>query len=159
MYQTSDRNVKRPAEHGLLRGKIYTPKKVHEAISYLGVLLSEEITLSKKRITIDLGELSQEEKPVAFSYTRAGQEVYVYWLPLPVESDEPICMGNIIHLPDTTIEDPILIDTFSGTVIAPESGEWCREKRILNNVPLAIYPYVIANRGSLAFSPILIFAF
>jgi len=154
VYQTATRNEKRPSDQGLLHGRIYTPKKAHEVVSYLGVLLSGETVLSEKKISVEWGKTAEDSELVAFSYTRDGKDLYVYWNPLPVESDEPVKMGNTVHLPETDIDDPILIDTYSGAVIIPEDGEWCKENSTLTNVPLAIYPFVITSRDSLKFNPI-----
>ena len=56
--------------------------------------------------------------------------------------------------PNTDIKDPVLIDTYSGAVIAPDEGEWCNEDKTLKNVPLAIYPIVITSRDSFEYNSI-----
>ena len=134
-YYQGKAEVKMPAAQGILDGVTYKPKKSHETLSYAATALSGDC------ITCDpiaMVEKLSDDQIITVSYTRNGYPVMAYWLATPVESEavEGRCM--IVNYPLVKIDDPVLVDMFTGEVF--EIGE------SLADLPIREYPILYTDR-------------
>ncbi|MBQ2976200.1 MAG: hypothetical protein IJE17_01780, partial [Clostridia bacterium] len=137
-----------PARQGILNGIIYTPKKAHDTMSRLSVILSGKRELLDNQIEVSAPK-DEEYDPIIISYLREGKEVNVYWLPIPIEEERPMLKNSTeVKLLSDAIKNPIVIDLFTGIVLEPEACEWNPGTRVISGLPIGEYPILICDKDT-----------
>lgn len=146
VYEKVVEVLDKPAAHGILNGKVYTPKKSYETISNLAAIFSGDIIPTSSYIHVDIScDLVTELLCCqTMTFRKNNTPIYAYYLPLKLSEKH-----NITHTADIFVEypinDPILIDPYTGEVFAVEYSENIRGITKYKGLPLREYPMVIAN--------------
>jgi len=149
-YQmTTDYVQTDPACQGILHGLFYTPKKAHDTISRLSVILSGK--RERMDAQFELNAPKSEHTPYTMSYLREGHELNLYWLAIPINQEAGLQKkAASVRLLSDRIERPMIIDMFTGLALEPEDCEWNAETRTITGLPIGEYPILICDRGALA---------
>jgi len=136
-----------PARQGILNGLIYTPKKAHDTMSRLSVILSGKREIIEDQLQISTPK--HDYDPIILSYLREGKEVNIYWLPIPIEEERPLLKkATQVKLLSDAIKNPMVIDLFTGIVLEPEDCEWNPETRVISGLPIGEYPILICDKDT-----------
>ena len=150
-YQMAQKIQRKPAAQGLLRGITYEPKPGFYTFSRLCTVLGGETLplLSDMTIALSTPLSNSEPSPITVCYLHDGCEVYAYWMPYAIEEERGITKTATASLdPASDINDPIVIDLFTGEAQAPEVGEWTPETKTLTGLPIGEYPVLICDRAA-----------
>ena len=147
-YETATLTRKKAAAHGILNGLVYTPKKSYETITYLAAIFSGNIVPAKSHMHIDFNTDSVIELIAAqtMSFEKNGKKIYAYYLPIEV--------GTVMekHPPATvwleeSLEDPVLIDPYTGEVFKLEKGKSIHGLAFFENLPIKDYPLLLTEKS------------
>ncbi len=135
-----------PARHGILNGLTYTPKKSYEIISRLSTLLVGECFPLPGGISVSCP--GAEEKPLAFAFSVRNRPVWVYYLVTDIEIESPMREGCTVRLGRPGLQDPVLINPYTGECFAIEEKDISRrqESVVLSNLPIGEYPLFLCDR-------------
>ena len=144
-YEKATDVIKKPAGHGIVNGLTYTPKKSYETITYLSTLLSGDIKPSDDFIIAYVWSENPADSMACqkMSFDKNGIPVYAYYYPSDLKKpleDPNMTTINILK----KLDNPILIDTFTGEVFELEVPEF--NHGYAYNVPLKEYPLVITDK-------------
>lgn len=150
-YAKASGVIAKPAAHGILNGKVYTPKKSYETISYLATFFSGDIKPSAEYFTstIDGLSLTEQLSCVCMTFEKQGAPCYAYYLPHSVTDKFEMknCFNAQIY---RELKEPVLLDMYTGMVYeinnvrTPELGftEYF-------GLPITNYPLVITEKDAL----------
>jgi hypothetical protein len=151
-YEKAVEVITKPAAHGILNGITYTPKKAYETISRLATVLSGTIKPLDTYFTGRLdGDICQSLAVVLIALEKNGWPMYIYYLPSDIEDEQPMRDGFTLQINDIGLKhplfEPVLIDMYSGDVMATGPLQEAHGKRWLSNLPIADYPLLICDRS------------
>ena len=148
-YQMAQRIEKKPAAQGLLHGITYEPKQGFYAFSRLATVLGGDTLPELCDIPIALSTplRNTDPSPMTVSYHRDGHEVYAYWMPYAIEEERGLAgTATVVFDSSSHIENPVVIDLFTGAVLAPEEGQWDAVTKTLTGLPIGEYPLLICDK-------------
>lgn len=151
-YAKANEVLAKPAAQGILNGLTYTPKQSYYTISHLAAIFSFGVKAADIHMLVD-----SEDPDVInllaiqkLTFEKQGSPIYAYYLPTPItERAENPYAATVIT--DKRIENPVLIDTFTGDVFeaaAPEQdhkGMYCYK-----GLPMKDYPLMLTDRKTFA---------
>ena len=146
-YAKANEVITKPAAHGILNGLTYTPKKSYQTISHLASLFSGDVRPSTAYIFAEvLGESVMELLSCqTMAFEKNGKPFYAYYLPL--ELGKPITKEYTATVViEGHIEEPILIDTYTGEAFAIEPHSTSEGMTVFRALPLTDYPLVLADK-------------
>ena len=158
-YVTVKKCQKVIAKHGLMTCFDYRPKRSHQAMSHISVLLSGDIKAQK----LDFfgktyGEHRKESKLRYCTFIKNGEPMYCYYHAEFIQDTRNIPLsGKQFSAHIYTIDDnfglpenPIVIDMFSGKIIEINENDIKRYfgRVIIDNLPIADYPMVICSKNA-----------
>ncbi len=151
-YEKAIEVLAKPAAHGILNGITYTPKKSCETISRLATVLSGSIRPLDDYFTGRLeGDICQALSLQLIALERNGQPLYAYYLPTDIEDEQPLRSGFTLQISDAglqnPIREPVLIDLYTGDVLAVGSLQSDGGVRWLSDLPIADYPLLLCDRS------------
>lgn len=148
-YEKSVEVLNKPAAHGILNGKIYTPKESYKTITNLASIFSGDIKPTHTYMNVDSDSISVANllSCQTMTYRRNNTFVYAYYLPLELGK---VCdfEYNTAVVISETINSPILIDTYTGDVYEVEEPEYRSGKWRYSNLPLKDYPLVLTDSSA-----------
>ncbi len=149
-YEMAVEVQKKPAAQGLLRGVSYEPKQGYYAFSRLATVLGGDTlpVLSELSVALSTPIKNADPSPVTVCYTVDGKEFYAYWVPYAIEDERGVTGTATLSFDgDSRIKDPVVVDLLSGEVWEPSEGEWDPQKRVISNLPIGEWPFVVCERG------------
>ncbi len=122
-YRTATTVIEKTAAYGILNGKVYTPKKSYETISYMSALLSGDAEPAQLYFCGVVKDINDNKELWAYQQTSAkyltfkrnGKPFYVYYMPGSVTGKEGQEQGFMAYI-HGEIAEPVLIDTYTGEV-------------------------------------------
>ncbi len=157
-YKTAASTIPKTAAHGILNGKIYTPKKAHETLTYTSALLQGDTEYFESgfygSVIDNVGDKNiwayQQLSAKYLSFKKNGKPFYVYYLPANVLRDEGEEQGFHAYLPEE-IETPVLIDTYTGEVFdvsdAPKEYKSGWEATVYSDLVIRDYPLILCDKS------------
>lgn len=138
----------KPAAHGILNGKIYTPKESYRTITNLATIFSDEINPAASYMHVDVADASVCEmlSCITLTYEKGGFPIYAYYLPTSVAQTAPVCYRATVGLTHALC-DPILIDPYTAEVFAISDGISCSGGVTeYAELPLRDYPLILTEK-------------
>ena len=150
-YETATVIRKKAAAHGVLNGLTYTPKKAYETITRLATIFSGNIAPKPSYMHVDLnpGTAISLISTQTMSFEKDGKTLYAYYLPIDIgtEFSEDYTAGLLV---EETLEEPILIDPYTGEVFALEKGKPLHGLSNFEDLPIKDYPLILTERSVFA---------
>jgi polysaccharide biosynthesis protein PslG len=151
-YEKAIEVLAKPAAHGILNGITYTPKKSYETISRLATVLSGNVTPLDGYCAGRLeGDICQALSLQLIALEKNEMPMYIYYLPTDIEDEQPIRNGFTLQISDfglkNPIQEPVLIDMYTGDVLAAGSMQSEQGRRWLADLPIAEYPMLLCDRS------------
>ena len=153
-YKTAASTIPKTAAHGILNGKIYTPKQSYTAFTRLCSLLSGEIKVTDTRFGGNVIDIHGDKNIWAYqqlsarymSFERNGKPFYVFYMPANVLRDEGEEQGFNCFVPDK-IENPVIVDTYTGEIFDAEEKRDERYPKSFTDLIIRDYPMIICDKS------------
>lgn len=147
-YEKAVEVLNKPAAHGILNGRIYTPKKSYETISNLSTIFSEGVLPAKEYLYVDILEVETTTllSCQTMTFIKNDNVFYAYYLPLKLGTSHDISQIANIYT-SQTIENPILIDPYTSEVFELKKPDNIDGMFMHKNLPVKDYPLILADRG------------
>ena len=151
-YKTAASTIEKPVAHGILNGKVYTPKQSYTAFTRLSALLSGDVKPTERKFGGSVIDLHGDKNLWAYqqmcakflSFERNGKPFYVFYIPANVLNDEGEEQGLITWLP-ALIENPVVIDTYTGEVFDVSENKQ-KDLHSYKNLVIRDYPMIICDK-------------
>ena len=145
-YEKANEVIQKPAAHGILNGKVYTPKKSYETITSLSVVFSGNIVPTREYIHVDIPNGSIEELLSAqtFSFIKCGYPLYAYYLPLGLGEEHNVNYTANLCVTQK-IEHPVLIDPYTMEIFELDSPDASSGVFKHFGLPLKDYPLIVTD--------------
>lgn len=151
-YEKAVEVLAKPAAHGILNGITYTPKKSYETISRLATVLSGKVKPLDGYFSGRLeGDICQALSLTLIALEKNEMPMYAYYLPSDIEDEKPMRNGFTLQISDiglkNPIREPVLIDMYTGAVMATGPLRSENGTRWLSDLPIADYPLLLCDRA------------
>ncbi|MGN0173563.1 MAG: hypothetical protein ACI39F_03895 [Acutalibacteraceae bacterium] len=141
-YEKAREVIDKPAAHGILNGLTYTKKQSYYVISRIATVLSGEIKLTSPKFKV-FDKRQDEEEIITISFERNKKEILAYYKPYYIENVIDNRFEAEISLENTNIENPVIIDLYSGTVY-----ECTTDNNVIKNAPIGQYPILVCSKNT-----------
>lgn len=133
------------AAHGILNGRIYTPKKSYETITYLSTIFSGDIKPTDDYMLLNTFTVSPIDLLVCrkMTFEKNGMPLYAYYYPSDLAKHKEIPFNATISIL-RKIEEPILVDPMNGDVF--ELDEPSYDNGYVYTLPLKEYPMILTEK-------------
>lgn len=150
-YSKANEVLQKPAGHGILHGIEYTPKESYRTISHMAAVFSGDVKPTQDYIAINAEGADTTEwlSIQAMSFTRNGKPFYAYYIPSDLSKAVSFSYKASAEV-SAPLQNPVLIDTYTGDVYEPESRVDAHGMTHLENLPITDYPLIIADRDTFA---------
>ena len=137
-----------------IRDSTNTPKKSYYTISVLSAIFSGDIKPADYYVSADPYSDSAIERlcPFCQTFEKNNMPVYSYFVPSGVAEDGGGLRGRVSVC--RALPHPVLIDTYSTDVYEIEDISCSNGITYYDNLPMADYPMVIADKSSFVLAEI-----
>ena len=140
--------IEKPAAHGILHGKTYTPKESYRTISNLVSLFSGDIKPKDLFMQVFIRKNGQNKYLQAeqFTFEKNGKPVFAYYFATPLDRDDDLPYTATVKI-YCKLETPVLVDMYTGDVY--EVGDYRSYNGVFefNELPLTNYPMVLTDKS------------
>ena len=146
-YEKANEVLQKPAAHGILNGKVYTPKKSYETITNLAVIFSGGISPTKDYMHMDVPDSRSEEllSMQTFSFIKCGYPLHAYYLPLSLEEAHDISYTANLYA-TKNIEYPVLIDPYTSEIFELDTPEVTEGIYKYPDLIVKDYPIIVTDK-------------
>lgn len=157
-YKTAASTIEKPAAYGILNGKTYTKKKSYETISYMAALLcgnTEPADIPFSGYIKDPeGSKAiwayQQTSAKYLSFKKNGKPFFVYYTPGSITNEEAEEQEFAAYV-YADIDDPVLIDTYTGEVFDisenPKEYRSAWKATVYRDLVIRDYPMIICDKS------------
>ncbi len=138
--------IDKPAAHGILHGKTYTPKESYRTISNLASLFSGDIKPDDLFMQVFLKRNGNNEYLQAeqFTFEKNGNPVYAYYFATPLNCSEELPYTATVRIYGK-LQNPVLVDMYTGDVFGISNVRSYNGVLEFNELTVKNYPLVIAD--------------
>ena len=146
-YEIATGALQKPAAHGILNGKVYTPKKSYETITSLAAIFSDSISPTKDYMHVDMPESRSEEllSMQTFTFIKCGYPLYAYYLPLSLEKAHDISYTANLYA-TKNIEYPVLIDPYTSEIFKLDNPQATEGIYKYPGLIVKDYPIIVTDK-------------